>query len=123
MPRGFHVDIQASVERFGTAGLRAGRWRQGFSFVSQPKQIGEHGGAHLILVRDDPDYAGQIGIARQEIFRRNQKMYWGEFHCWKCGMLVAESPNEYRTYGCPVGEWDHIENAPGSGATARRMAE
>lgn len=106
MPRGFKVDIQASVERFGTAGRRNGRWRSGFSFVSQPKQIGEHGGPHLILYGEDK------GPIRAEIFRRNREANGGVNRCWKCGAEVLESVT-YESTVHYLGEWDHIRNKPG----------
>lgn len=100
--RGFKVDIQASVERFGPAGLRNGRWRSGFSFVSQPKQIGEHGGPHLILFGEDK------GPIRTEIFRRNREANGGFNRCWKCRDLVREHEDDQSLSGVPVGHWHHV---------------
>lgn len=114
MPRGFRVDIPASIERFGDKGLRNGRWRSGFSFISLPKQIGEHGGAHLILQKKDPRHAEQVAEVRAEIFRRNRQANDGNNKCVECGVFVFEldwEDSDLRRM-MPRGEWDHIENAP-----------
>lgn len=114
MPRGFAIDKQASIERFGIKGLRNGRWRPEFSFISQPKQISGHGGAHLILSKRDPSYAQQIGEARAAVFRCNREANGGVNRCWRCKVVVNPHPHvDIIIPYTPRGEWDHIRNKPG----------
>jgi hypothetical protein len=103
-PRGFQVDIPATLLRFGGK-----RWKPGTTFVSKPKIIkGEctEPKAHLLLIGEDK------ASIRAEIFRRNREENDGENRCWNCGTSVFEiAPDEFCF--AYVGEWDHIRNKPG----------
>lgn len=103
MPRGFQVDHQATLLRFGGR-----RWWPGDSFVSKPKFIeGDGEEAHLLLYGK-----ADKGAIRAEIFRRNREANAGVNKCVECGMQVYEfittTELERRR-----GDWDHIRNKPG----------
>lgn len=110
--RGFKVDIPNSIIFFGDKGLRNGRWRAGFSFVSLPKQIGDHGGAHLILQKKDPKHAEQVAEVRAEIFKRNREFGGGENWCTQCRARLNESVSDGCNKWVRVGEWHHIRSKP-----------
>lgn len=121
MPRGFKVDIAATLARFGYE-----RWKPGLSFVSQPKIIkGEcpiqqdylgrtyELRPHLVLYGDDK------GPIRAEIFRRNREANDGLLLCWKCRNPVVEYPEDdwrdqdIKRIASMMGEWHHVRNKPG----------
>lgn len=74
------------------------------SFISQEKQIGDHGGSHFLLYGADKSWMREI------IFRENREANGGFNVCWKCKVRVFEHAEE----GNPRrGQWHHLENKPG----------
>lgn len=73
------------------------------SFISQEKQIGEHGGTHFLLYGKDKSWMREI------IFRENREANGGFNVCVECGHRVFETAEEGHQMR---GEWHHIRSKP-----------
>lgn len=92
--RGFKKDRQASAHV---------AFLDKRSFMSQEKQIGDHGGIHFIL------YGKDKAPMREIIFRENREANGGFNVCVECRRRVVEGAQE----GSGLrGEWHHLRSKP-----------